>query len=56
MYGDVPPVADTATEVVPPKQEIAGAVDEAVGQALTKTALAAIEMELHALPDALTTA
>ena len=56
MYGDVPPVADTVTEVVPPKQEIAGAVDEAVGKALTKTALASLEIELQALPDALTTA
>ena len=56
MYGDVPPVADTVTEVVPPKHEIAGAVDEAVGKALTKTALASLEIEVQAFPDALTTA
>ena len=35
MYGAVPPVADTVTEVVPPKQLITGAVDEAVGKELT---------------------
>jgi hypothetical protein len=56
VYGAVPPVADTVTEVVPPKHEIAGAVDEAVGKALTTTALAALEMELQALPNALTSA
>jgi hypothetical protein len=35
VYGAVPPVADTVTEVVPPKQLITGAVDEAVGKAFT---------------------
>jgi len=35
VYGVVPPVADTITEVVPPKQLITGAVDVAVGFAFT---------------------
>ena len=35
MYGAVPPVADTATEVVPPLHKIAGAIDVAIGKALT---------------------
>ena len=35
MYGAVPPVAATVTVVVPPKQLITGAFDEAVGKELT---------------------
>jgi hypothetical protein len=56
MYGDDPPVAATVTVVVPPKHEITGAVDVTVGKGLTITDLEALEMELQAVPDALTTA